>query len=434
MRYGTAALALLAALLTGPSLPMAPAAQRAPATAVAATTVDPDAPVGATVPGLTGSAARDAVGDAGTDFGDLQHQAAAGTFHGNFGVVVPTATLVGAMATQSVDANLRVFHAGEFVYAPTLLPGTGACIELTTIYDGGAAQVGAWDWCAAAPSFVKVATIDATFLSTYTAMVHGRPAYSMKTVLTNASNNTWTAYLYNQTTAKWDVFDSESGTASSDTANGWDMFEVYTITDPNSGNGYYCADSRGVTWESSGVAWSFTSGVWQKPIPSNSSWIPNTTPSPVDFRCPTLTFTIVSANDDFTVSNSAAPTGPITGIAGKCVDVYQNKSVNGTHVDIFTCNGHKSQSWTVPGDGTLRALGMCLDVTNSGTADRSLVQLWSCSGTGAQRWKYSASTKELVNPESGKCLDDPKSSTVDNTQLEIFTCNGKANQQWKLPA
>jgi predicted alpha-1,2-mannosidase len=129
------------------------------------------------------------------------------------------------------------------------------------------------------------------------------------------------------------------------------------------------------------------------------------------------------------------PSGPITSaIAGKCVDVSNSGTTNGTKVQIYTCNGTNAQKWTVPGNGTLTAFGKCLDVSNSGTADGTKVQLWDCNGTGAQQWTYSASAKSLTNPESGKCLDDPNSSTTDGTQLQIYTCNGTNAQQWTLPS
>ncbi len=132
---------------------------------------------------------------------------------------------------------------------------------------------------------------------------------------------------------------------------------------------------------------------------------------------------------------SGGKSGPITsGIAGKCVDVSNSGTANGTAIQIYTCNGTNAQKWTVPGDGTLTAFGKCLDVNNSGTANGTKVQLYDCNGTGAQQWTYSASAKSLTNPQSGKCLDDPNSSTTDGTQLQIYTCNGSAAQQWTLPS
>nr|WP_240810713.1 ricin-type beta-trefoil lectin domain protein [Streptomyces tendae] len=35
-------------------------------------------------------------------------------------------------------------------------------------------------------------------------------------------------------------------------------------------------------------------------------------------------------------------------------------------MQIYACNGSAAQRWTVPADGTLRALGKCLDVSGGG--------------------------------------------------------------------
>ncbi|MFI5933772.1 ricin-type beta-trefoil lectin domain protein [Actinoplanes sp. NPDC051494] len=120
-----------------------------------------------------------------------------------------------------------------------------------------------------------------------------------------------------------------------------------------------------------------------------------------------------------------------SGIAGKCVDVSNAATADGTRVQLWTCNGTGAQTWAyTPGaGGAVRALGKCLDVSNGGTADRVKVQLWTCNGSGAQRWVTGANAS-LVNPQSGRCLDDPESATTDGTQLRIFACNGTAAQQW----
>jgi hypothetical protein len=124
--------------------------------------------------------------------------------------------------------------------------------------------------------------------------------------------------------------------------------------------------------------------------------------------------------------------GPITGIAGKCVDISASNTSPGTPVQLYTCNGTGAQRWTVNSDGSLSALGgNCLDIANGGTADGTKVQLWPCNGTGAQVWR--AQGTSLVNPQSGRCLDDPWSNTADGTRLQIWTCNGTAAQQWTLP-
>ncbi|MBY8871407.1 ricin-type beta-trefoil lectin domain protein [Micromonospora sp. PLK6-60] len=126
-------------------------------------------------------------------------------------------------------------------------------------------------------------------------------------------------------------------------------------------------------------------------------------------------------------------TGPITGIAGKCVDVASASTANGTAIQLWTCNGTGAQSWTVAGDGTLRALGKCLDVTSAGTANGTKIQLWDCNGTGAQVWQ-AQSNGTLRNPASNRCLDATDNSSADGTRLQIWDCWASANQIWRLPA
>ena len=127
------------------------------------------------------------------------------------------------------------------------------------------------------------------------------------------------------------------------------------------------------------------------------------------------------------------PTGPITGIAGKCVDVAGASTANGAAVQLFDCNGTGAQRWTVAADGTLQALGKCMDVVAAGTANGTRVQLFDCNGTGAQRWT-ATTTHDLVNPASGRCLDATGPSSANGTRLQIWDCSGGTNQKWTVPA
>jgi lysophospholipase L1-like esterase len=120
-----------------------------------------------------------------------------------------------------------------------------------------------------------------------------------------------------------------------------------------------------------------------------------------------------------------------SGIAGKCADVSNSGTADGTAVQLWSCNGTGAQTWTfapVTG-GAVRALGKCLDVSNGGTANGTKVQLWTCNGSAAQRWLPGANAS-LVNPQSGRCLDDPGSSTTDGARLQIYDCNASAAQSW----
>ncbi|PYC67650.1 alpha-N-acetylglucosaminidase [Streptomyces tateyamensis] len=126
------------------------------------------------------------------------------------------------------------------------------------------------------------------------------------------------------------------------------------------------------------------------------------------------------------------PAGPVTGIGGRCVDVTNGSSADSTPLQLWTCNGTAAQSWSLPGDGTVRADGKCMDARGGATAAGTVVQLYSCNGTPAQSW-VPRGDGTLQNTKSGLCLDASGGSSAPGTALILWTCTGTANQLWKLP-
>ncbi|WP_435972387.1 ThuA domain-containing protein [Streptomyces sp. Qhu_M48] len=126
-------------------------------------------------------------------------------------------------------------------------------------------------------------------------------------------------------------------------------------------------------------------------------------------------------------------TGEVKGVNGKCLDIDNAQTADGTKVQVWTCNGSSAQTWTVADDGSLRALGKCLDVSGGGGADGTKIQLWTCNGTGAQKWAPQASDGTVRNPQSGKCLDASGGTWNDGTPVHLWTCHTGPNQKWTLP-
>jgi hypothetical protein len=102
-----------------------------------------------------------------------------------------------------------------------------------------------------------------------------------------------------------------------------------------------------------------------------------------------------------------------------------------TAVQLYSCNQSDAQRWYAPGDSTIRVFGKCLDVRDGGTGNGSQVDLFDCNGTGSQTW-VSQSTGALLNPQSGRCLDDPNNNEGSGDLLQIYDCNGSAAQQFRL--
>ncbi len=123
-------------------------------------------------------------------------------------------------------------------------------------------------------------------------------------------------------------------------------------------------------------------------------------------------------------------TGPVTGIGGKCVDVYQAATADGTPTTLYTCKGSVNQQWTPSqNDGTVRTMGKCLSAR--GTAVSTAAVLWTCDGGAGQRWTPRADGA-LINAASGLCLE-AAGAAVNGTKLVLNTCSGATNQRWALP-
>ncbi|MEU3224709.1 RICIN domain-containing protein [Streptomyces sp. NPDC006976] len=128
----------------------------------------------------------------------------------------------------------------------------------------------------------------------------------------------------------------------------------------------------------------------------------------------------------------AATPGALTNTGnGKCLDVADGSTADGTPAQMWTCYpGSQNQTWTLNSDGSLTARGKCLDLVAGGTANGTAVHLWTCYDTVAtQKWRLTAAG-DLVNTAADKCLDIKDNSNADGARLQVWDCAGTANQKW----
>lgn len=121
----------------------------------------------------------------------------------------------------------------------------------------------------------------------------------------------------------------------------------------------------------------------------------------------------------------------IQGYASKCIDVPGGTATDGAQLQLWDCNGGSGQSWTFPGDGTIRALGKCMDAAGGATANGTVIQLATCNGGPAQKFVLNVAS-DLVNPQADRCVDVRDWNSANGARLQLWDCAGTANQKWWL--
>lgn len=141
-------------------------------------------------------------------------------------------------------------------------------------------------------------------------------------------------------------------------------------------------------------------------------------------------------------------TGPVVGLASKCMDILNSSPNDGAKLQLFDCNNSNAQKWTISYHDTglhgntkkyfslvnsaIAPNGRCLDVQTAGTASGTIVHSWPCNRGIAQLWTRGANDS-LINPNSGKCLSTTGGTSENGNQLIISDCNGSASQRWAIP-
>jgi len=113
--------------------------------------------------------------------------------------------------------------------------------------------------------------------------------------------------------------------------------------------------------------------------------------------------------------------------SGRCLDVNQASSTNGTPMLIWDCHTATNQQYTQNGQ-TLQVMGKCLDAPSNATAG-TRVQIWDCNNGANQRWTFN-SNGTISNAQTGLCLDVNGGNTANGTAVIVWTCHTSANQRW----
>ncbi|MEU3894798.1 endo-1,4-beta-xylanase [Streptomyces sp. NPDC045251] len=124
-----------------------------------------------------------------------------------------------------------------------------------------------------------------------------------------------------------------------------------------------------------------------------------------------------------------ADAGQIKGVgSGRCLDVPDAVTTDGTQLQLWDCHSGSNQQWTYTDAGELRVYGdKCLDA--AGTGNGAKVQIYSCWGGDNQKWRLN-SDGSIVGVQSGFCLDAVGAGTANGTLIQLYSCSNGSNQRW----
>jgi poly(3-hydroxybutyrate) depolymerase len=118
--------------------------------------------------------------------------------------------------------------------------------------------------------------------------------------------------------------------------------------------------------------------------------------------------------------------------SGRCVDVPNASTTNGTQTTLWDCNGGTNQRWTYTASKQLQVYGnKCLDASGRGTTNGTAAIIWDCNGQNNQQWNVNANGT-ITSVLSGLCLDASGQATANGTKVQLWSCTGASNQQWSL--
>ncbi len=141
---------------------------------------------------------------------------------------------------------------------------------------------------------------------------------------------------------------------------------------------------------------------------------------------------ITAAAYSFGTTNTGSGQQIVGGQSGRCVDVPNASTTNGTQVQLYDCGSQTNQRWTYTSGKQLQVYGnKCLDASGKGTANGTKAIIWDCNGQTNQQWNVN-SDGTITGVQSGLCLDASAFGTTNGTQVQLWQCLNGANQKWSL--
>ena len=178
-------------------------------------------------------------------------------------------------------------------------------------------------------------------------------------------------------------------------------------------------------------------------ITSSGAYQTDASENLASISAPTISGSTITASlpaqsvTSYVLNSSGAPAGVaaqelVGNQSGKCLDVPNVSTTNGTQLEIWTCNAGGNQEYALTSGGEITVYGdKCLEAYADGKTAGTIVDINACTGASNQLWQVHPDGS-ITNGESGLCLDVYGQGTANGTDVDLYTCNGGSNQRWTL--
>lgn len=125
----------------------------------------------------------------------------------------------------------------------------------------------------------------------------------------------------------------------------------------------------------------------------------------------------------------------------KVLDIYKEKTENGTNVQLYAAKGIACQIFTVTylGNGNYSIINsnsnQALNIQDKETTPGANVQIWEYSGNANSQWvikDVGDGYYSIIARYSGLYLDVSGGETADETNIQVYTANGTDSQKFKF--
>ncbi|WP_329467844.1 ricin-type beta-trefoil lectin domain protein [Streptomyces sp. NBC_01431] len=118
--------------------------------------------------------------------------------------------------------------------------------------------------------------------------------------------------------------------------------------------------------------------------------------------------------------------------SGRCLDINNSTTANGTQAQLWDCNGGSNQRWTHTARKQLVVYGnKCLGTSGQAAGNGTPAAIWDCGGQPDQQWNINPDGA-ITAVQSGLCLDANGLGTANGTKVQLWSCTAGANQRWHL--